>query len=236
MYEVEIKLRADHGAVRARLDEVGAERIGRVEQADTYYDAPHRSFAETDEALRVRRTVSGENEDAGDREKRCSSNSRKPPTSGDMEASSDASSNRAKRSGDSEERSSTDSQTSPDDSEARLTYKGPLVEAESKTREEFETRVADGETAAAILDGLGFAPAATVEKERERYRFDGATVTLDSVEGLGEFVEVEREAEESDVERVREGVRETIRALGLDPDEQVRTSYLGLLLDADESQ
>jgi adenylate cyclase class 2 len=57
MYEVEVKLRADHEAVRARLDALGADRERTVEQVDSYYDAPHRSFAETDEALRIRRVT-----------------------------------------------------------------------------------------------------------------------------------------------------------------------------------
>ncbi len=173
-----MKVRADHDAVRERLEEAGAERVERVRQTDTYYDAPHRDFAETDEALRLRREAAeGEDEAA-----------------------------------------------------TRVTYKGPLVEAESKTREEFETGVGDGETAHEVLSRLGFAPAATVEKERERYALDGYVVTLDAVEGLGEFVEVEREVPESAVESAREGAFEVLRSLGLDPEDGIRTSYLGMLL------
>ncbi|RDI72962.1 class IV adenylate cyclase [Halopelagius longus] len=190
MYEVEVKVRADRDGVRAKLDDGRAERVGRVRQVDTYYDAPHRDFAATDEALRIRReTRLGD----GDGEK------------GDGETT------------------------------ARVTYKGPLVEAESKTRAEHETEVADGGTMDAVLDGLGFEPAATVEKEREFYRVDGYTVTLDAVEGVGEFVEIEREAgSEADVESVREGAYAVARELGLDPGEQIRTSYLGMLLGSEE--
>ncbi len=175
VYEVELKVEAEHGPIRERLSELGAEPRGRVRQVDTYYDAPHRSFAETDEALRVR-----------------------------------------------EER----------DDDGRwigVTYKGPLVEAESKTREEHETAVEDGDEMRAVLEGVGFAPAETVEKERERFRYREYTVTLDAVDGLGEFVEVETEAEA--VEEAREGAIAVLRELDLDPDEQVRTSYLGLLLE-----
>ena len=184
MYEVEVKVRADHDAVRERLADAGAERVERVRQTDTYYDAPHRDFAETDEALRLRR-----------------------------ESDADADEGRAAA-----------------EAATRVTYKGPLVEDESKTREEFETGVGDGETTHEVLSRLGFAPAATVEKERERYAIDGYTVTLDAVEGLGEFVEVEREAREADVEETRAGAFEVLRSLGLDPDDGIRTSYLGMLL------
>jgi adenylate cyclase class 2 len=180
MYEVEVKVPADHERVRQRLDEVGATAVGTVTQVDTYFDAPHRDFAETDEALRVRR----ERQDG--------------------------------------------------ETEPRLTYKGPLVEAESKTREEVEAAVDDGDDVTAIFEALGFAPAATVRKERERFRHEGFTVTLDSVDDVGEFVEVETEvADEAAVAAARTEAFELLRALGLDPDDQERTSYLGLVLSAD---
>ncbi|MFC4450477.1 class IV adenylate cyclase [Halorussus aquaticus] len=183
MYEVEVKVRTDHASVRERLVERGAEPVNEVTQEDTYYDAPHREFAETDEALRVRRET-------------------------------------------------------PVDAEsfAELTYKGPLVETESKTRREVQTGVEDGGATADILSALGFDPAATVRKERERFALDGFTVTLDSVTGLGEFVEVETEVSgEDSVESAREDAFEILRDLGLDPDDQIRTSYLGLLLDAEDA-
>jgi len=112
-----------------------------------------------------------------------------------------------------------------------VTYKGPLVESESKSREEIETPIHSVEDVQAILDALGFEPAATVEKRRERWELSGYTVTLDDVEGLGEFVEVEAETAAADeVVPIREGAYEVLRSLDLDPTEQIRTSYLGLLL------
>ena len=174
MYEVEVKLRADHGTLRSRLGEIGAESAGTVTQVDTYYDHPGRSFEDTDEALRIRR----ETDESGE--------------------------------------------------QAKITYKGPLVDDVSKTREEAETEVEDGETMATIIESVGFDPAATVTKTRERFRSGEYTVTLDTVEGLGEFVEIETEAEE--VEPAREGAIDLLERLGLDPDEGIRTSYLGLLL------
>jgi adenylate cyclase class 2 len=179
MYEVEIKLQADHDRLRDRLDELGATQTHTVRQVDTYYDAPHRSFAETDEALRLRR------------------------------------------------------ETHDEEDTTKLTYKGPLVEAASKTREEFETRVGDDEAAAGVLAGLGFEPAATVDKEREYYEIEGYTIVLDDVAELGTFVEIEQEAPEAEIEAVREGAVDILDRLGLNANEQIRTSYLGLLLDAE---
>ena len=174
-----MKVRADHDAVRDHLEALEAEPLGSVTQTDTYYDAPHRDFAETDEALRVRHE---------------------------------------------------DPATGP--AHAALTYKGPLVEADSKTRSEAETEVGDEAAVREILVGVGFEPAATVEKERERYRLADCVVTLDAVTGLGEFVEVEfvEAVAEAGLEDARGEVFAAVEALGLDPARQVRTSYLGLLL------
>ena len=223
MYEVELKLRADHDTVRTALDDAGATPDRRVRQVDTYYDAPHREFAETDEALRLREER---------RERMGDSDAPDVVDEGDATDAPDAVDE-----GDATDAPDVVDEAGVTDAETttRLTYKGPLVDAESKTRAEHETAVADGDTAAGILAGLGFEPAAVVEKDRTFFRLDGYTVSLDTVDGLGEFVEVEGEAaSEDDVADVREGAADVLRGLGLDPDDQIRTSYLGLLLDVGE--
>lgn len=174
MYEVEVKVPAAHDAVRERLVALECDVRGVVEQVDTYYDHPGRSFASTDEALRIRRE--------GDR--------------------------------------------------AVLTYKGPKIDDASKTRREIETGLDDPDAAGELLEAVGFEPVADVRKTRERFTVDGYTVSLDAVEGLGEFVEVEAEGSEAAIESLRAGVYDLLEHLDLDPDAQVRASYLELSSDA----
>jgi adenylate cyclase class 2 len=180
MYEVELKVATEHPPVREQLKSLGADRQQRVEQADTYYDAPHRDFAETDEAIRIR-------------------------SQQDM----------------------ADGGTT-----TKITYKGPLVETESKTRKEYETVVRSRDAVEGILEGLGFSPAFTVNKKRTFYKVNEYKVMLDEVTDLGTFVEIETEAK--DIEPAREGAISLLRDLGLDPTQQLRTSYLGLLLNTRE--
>ncbi len=55
-FEVEQKFRVDDAAaVERRLRELGARDGGAVEQVDRYFNHPARDFAQTDEALRLRR-------------------------------------------------------------------------------------------------------------------------------------------------------------------------------------
>jgi adenylate cyclase class 2 len=189
MYEVELKVSADHDSVRGHLDSQDASHVESVTQEDTYYNAPDRDFVETDEALRVRR------------------------------------------------------ETLDDGSErTAVTYKGPLVDDHSKTRREAETTVADDQAMDEILTGLGYEATATVTKHRDQFELDGCVVTLDAVEGLGEYVEVELETEQDlDAESgatlasLRDEAAAVLRKLELDPADQIRTSYLDLLLDADRT-
>lgn len=181
MYEVEVKVPADHGRVRDRLASLGASQTAHVTQIDRYYDAPHRSFADTDEALRIRRERSG------------------------------------------------------DDERVELTYKGPLVDDESKTREEVQTTVASEAAMDRLLERLGFDAAATVRKERTFYDVDGYSVSLDDVEDVGRYVEVETAASAEELAEARRGAFDVLDRLGLDPSDQIRTSYLGLLLAESET-
>lgn len=177
MYEVEVKLNADHPPVRARLEDADAQFLGSVTQTDDYYNHPTRDFAETDEALRIRREPN-------------------------------------------------------EDERGELTFKGPLVETESKTRRELETGVDDAETLASILTALDFDAVATVRKTRDRYSLDGFTVSLDEVDGVGTFVEVETTALESAIDDERERAYDLLRRLGLDPADHTTQSYLEMVLDS----
>jgi adenylate cyclase class 2 len=60
MLEIELKVRVGSLApVRQRLARLGATLSEKVTERDVYYNAPHRDFAATDEALRARYTDAG---------------------------------------------------------------------------------------------------------------------------------------------------------------------------------
>jgi len=72
-----------------------------------------------------------------------------------------------------------------------LTFKGRRVGKGAKMREELEVRVGDFDETATLLERLGFEKAFIIKKRRKEFVLDGVTIALDSVEGLGEFVEIE---------------------------------------------
>ncbi|HJH29726.1 MAG TPA: class IV adenylate cyclase [Methanosarcinaceae archaeon] len=173
MIEIEVKARADHERIGELITGLGARAIGVEHHCDTYYNAPHRDFSITDEALRIR-IVNGR---------------------------------------------------------AVLTYKGKKLDAVSKTREEFETDV-DATIMRNILLSLGFVESGVVKKTRAVFEFENFTICLDSVDGLGEFIEVETMVEsESDVELHRARVFGFMEKLGIGQGDSIRVSYLEMLID-----
>lgn len=106
----------------------------------------------------------------------------------------------------------------------KLTYKGPKIDMETKTREEVNLEVDDFERAVKLLEFLGFRKFRTVKKLRRIYKLEDAIVCVDSVENLGDFVEIEVENLEK-----KNRIFEIAQKLGYSKEEGIRLSYLELL-------
>jgi adenylate cyclase class 2 len=109
---------------------------------------------------------------------------------------------------------------------ARLTYKGPRLDALTKSRLERTVQIDNPVEMEQILTALGFVLSAEVRKHRIKYSCGEAILALDEVEGLGSFLEVEARGE-ADWEEQKEKVLSILRDLGLE--ESIRSSYLELL-------
>ena len=178
--EVEVKFAvADFAPIEAALAARNVKINAPRRDADHYFNAPDRDFAQTDEALRVR--------SIGDRN--------------------------------------------------YVTYKGPKLDRITKTRLEIEVPLADGEAVAAdfrrLLTHLGYRPVAVVTKTRRvaeftRDSFD-MQLTLDEVDDVGRYAEVEVVAPEDQAGAAKAAVLAAATELGLTQSE--RRSYLQLLLE-----
>ena len=117
-----------------------------------------------------------------------------------------------------------------------LTYKGPKLDAKTKTRREIELSFEPGEQSAAsageLLQALGFSEVAEVRKHRihSKLRWHDCEVglALDSIAELGDFVELEIIAESEAVAGASEILTTLATHLKLKNCE--RRSYLELLL------
>jgi len=201
VYEVEQKYPvADVKAIEDRLGRLGASWHGTAEQVDRYFNHPSRDFAVTDEALRLRSTAAG----------------------------------------------------------VAITWKGPRLDATAKTRREIELPLALAAVPAAaqalaavpaaaeapsavpamldhwteLLEALGFRRVREVAKRRRlaTVAWEGAAieVALDHVADLGDFMELELQADASGIAAAAARIESLAWELGCSNAEP--RSYLEMLL------
>lgn len=119
-----------------------------------------------------------------------------------------------------------------------ITYKGPKIDSDTKTRREIDLPLAVNEENSfeawfALLEALGFRPAGEVKKSRRKVRVywqdANVEVSLDKVERLGDFVELELVVDDDmqSLEDAKSCITSLADSLGLKQSE--RRSYLELL-------
>lgn len=110
-----------------------------------------------------------------------------------------------------------------------LTYKGPKLDSISKTRREIEVEIDDIDNMTQLLISLGFKVSATVSKVRRIFDYQDYTITLDKLEELDYFMEIEYVAKEDDnIEEITENILKIFKKLDITEGFE-RKSYLELL-------
>jgi len=117
-----------------------------------------------------------------------------------------------------------------------MTYKGAKKGDEMKIREEITLQVSDADTTHVMLTRLGFLEVMTVKKHRTNWSSpEEMQISLDQVEGLGTFLEIELLA--TDLIEAKQRIKQMAKTLLPDWDgTEERRSYLELLLDATSSK
>lgn len=118
-----------------------------------------------------------------------------------------------------------------------VTYKGPKLDAETKTRRELEVSLGEGEEAfrqfSELLVTLGFVRVFDVRKRRATadlvWQDQRVQIAVDDVLGLGQFVELEISAEQETLSQAKAALASLAEFLDLRDSE--RRGYLDLLLE-----
>jgi adenylate cyclase class 2 len=103
---------------------------------------------------------------------------------------------------------------------ALLTFKGPVIPAAIKIREEHETVVSDGQALRTILEELGLHVWFRYEKYREEFTMDDVVIAVDETP-VGVFVEIEGG---------EDAIHQTALALGKSTADYITDSYRFLFL------
>lgn len=126
-----------------------------------------------------------------------------------------------------------------EDGKCTLTFKGRKVGGGAKMREEIEVGVNDFEGTATLLERLGFERAFVIRKRRKEFSMEGVLVSMDDVESLGKFIEIEVLVKEDvgleEAERLKEKVFEISDKLGIKRERLTTESYLEMLVSRSSS-
>ncbi len=122
-----------------------------------------------------------------------------------------------------------------------ITYKGPKLDATTKTRREIEVELPAGDDGAGqvsdLLAALGFEPVLEVHKHRRHLTLDwhgkAVEIALDRVAEVGDFIELELLADGSSLQAAQEAIAALAAKLELSQSE--RRSYLEMLIEARNS-
>ena len=110
-----------------------------------------------------------------------------------------------------------------------ITYKGPKIDKESKTRREIEMGIEDSQKCSDIFEEIGFKKVRTVRKNRQYYTFENFEISLDDIEGLDPYMEIEIALSDGeDYSQAQNSIFDLFEKLGI-TDGFERTSYLELL-------
>ncbi|RBQ22848.1 hypothetical protein ALNOE001_14180 [Candidatus Methanobinarius endosymbioticus] len=120
--------------------------------------------------------------------------------------------------------------------ETFITYKGPKIDQNSKTRKEIEVKIEDSQKVNDIFQSLNFIETTKVIKNRTLYKLDQYIISLDDVKGLEPYMEIETDLEEgSEYKEELNKIFDIFKKLEIVNGFE-RTSYLELLEIKKESE
>lgn len=115
------------------------------------------------------------------------------------------------------------------DNDIFITYKGPKLNSEAKTRKEVEMSIESASKAKDIFKEIGFKEVRTVRKNRQYYTYENFEISLDDVEGLPPYMEIEIALDNGqEYDEAQSEIFRLFEKLGI-TDGFERTSYMELL-------
>lgn len=111
-----------------------------------------------------------------------------------------------------------------------LTYKGPKLDRQTKSRAELETPVKP--EMFQILESLGFKKFMRIRKLRKNYLAGKAIISIDKVAGLGTYIEIEKAAGSlKELKKSKREVLALLERLGYSRKASITKTYFELLLE-----
>ena len=207
MIEVEIKLKIDDKEkVLSKLIEMGFVSNGIVTETDTYYDTKSGDIRQDDKALRIRTTTGITT----------GTDTITPRTTTGTTTGTDT---------------ITPTMGTDTITFCQLNFKDKKFDNKSMTRPEYETEISDPVAIEKILNSLGyFSVIPKVAKSRHQLSYKNIHACLDTVDGLGEYLELESIVEEASMKAsALHDIELILHQLGYKMEDTTTVSYLSAL-------
>ena len=120
------------------------------------------------------------------------------------------------------------------DNTIEITYKGPKISSDVKTRNEITIVINEQNVDKVIqfFEALGFKKVIEVHKEREVYNVENYTINIDHVKDLGYFIEIETMVNNKEVlDKAIDELKEFCKKLKLNDNRIEHKTYLELILE-----
>jgi len=118
------------------------------------------------------------------------------------------------------------------DGKYRVTYKGVKKDTETTSREEIEIAIESAEKMVKILENIGFIRLCTIKKERKVYHLADLKISIDAVEGLGSFMEIEGMANsEAEYKEKKGEIFKLLDKFGIPLEDISQKSYMEMALN-----
>ncbi len=119
-----------------------------------------------------------------------------------------------------------------------LNYKNWHFDQEGRSDycDEFETKIGDIDTGTKILEALGFEGITVVDKRRQIWTYGDYEIAIDSIKGLGDFVEIEYIGSDDaiDPRQTTDGMIAFLKGIGVGKITRNYVGYPFILLFPDE--
>lgn len=124
---------------------------------------------------------------------------------------------------------------STNETKSVITYKGAKLDNISMSRKELETEIKDSKIVKEILENIGFKSVPPLVKERQYLKNNNITACVDTVKGLGDYLELEIiVGNNSEKEKSLEVLENLLLKLGYSMKDTINTSYLSMLMNISE--
>ncbi|MFA7707835.1 MAG: class IV adenylate cyclase [Candidatus Pacearchaeota archaeon] len=94
------------------------------------------------------------------------------------------------------------------------------INIQDGVNKEYEVEISDIKIFKDILKGLKFPLLGVIDKKREKYILGDATITIDEVKNIDNFIEVEVDGEENEIDEKKKYCKEVLKKLNI-PEENI---------------